>query len=275
MPIASFIKKTIDFFLKPFGLVIIRKQKNNVQSKHHTAKKRHSLPGAIQQAQEMGFKPGTVIDVGVASGTVALYDTFPDSKHFLIEPLREFEQKLTELKTKYQDLDYIIACASKKEENITINVHPDLDGSSIYLEDEPFSDVNGIPRQIKAITLNNIVKEKKLPGPYLVKIDVQGAELDVLKGAEKIFNETEYIILEVVLFNFFKGGPRIDEIIAYMKHNGFVVYDIVDPLTRPLDGACSQVDIAFVKENGLFRKHHYYATKEQREKQTAIMKSKL
>jgi hypothetical protein len=43
-----------------------------------------------------------------------------------------------------------------------------------------------------------------------------------------------------------------------MKERQFVVYDIFGWHTRLLDGALAQVDLAFVKENGQFRKHHRY-----------------
>jgi hypothetical protein len=53
----------------------------------------------------------------------------------------------------------------------------------------------------------------------------------------------------------------------HMKNRGFVAYDISGLQYRPLDNALSQVDIAFVKEDGLFRQRHFYATPEQREAQ--------
>ncbi len=101
----------------------------------------------------------------------------------------------------------------------------------------------------------------------MIKIDVQGAELDVLQGGINILNDIEYIILETVMFQVFSNGSKCYDIIKFMKEQGFVVYEIFDPIYRPLDGAMSQIDIAFVKERGQFRKYHFYATKEQREMQ--------
>ena len=48
-----------------------------------------------------------------------------------------------------------------------------------------------------------------------------------------------------------------------MKNLGFVVYDIFGEQFRPLDGALGQIDMAFVKERGIFRTDHAYATAEQ------------
>jgi hypothetical protein len=57
---------------------------------------------------------------------------------------------------------------------------------------------------------------------------------------------------------------------VFMKERGFVLYDMLGYSYRLLDGAMSQVDLVFVKENGMFRKNHSYATREQREAQNKM-----
>ena len=49
------------------------------------------------QLKDNGFNPYTIIDVGVAKGTPDLYDVFPDSFFYLIEPLKEFESDLIKI----------------------------------------------------------------------------------------------------------------------------------------------------------------------------------
>ena len=115
-----------------------------------------------------------------------------------------------------------------------------------------------------AITLDGLCRERDLQGPFLIKVDVQGAELDALEGATQILEHTEYIILEVSLFKFFINGPQFYDVIVFMKERGFVVYDMLGYNYRLLDGAMSQADLVFVKEKGMFRKYHFYATREQR-----------
>jgi hypothetical protein len=60
-----------------------------------------------------------------------------------------------------------------------------------------------------------------------------------------------------------------------MKQYSFVVYEIFDARTRPLDGALAQVDILFVREDGPLRKQHKYATEEQRSAQNKKIRSML
>ncbi len=58
-----------------------------------------------------------------------------------------------------------------------------------------------------------------------------------------------------------------------MKSRGFVAYDIWGLQCRPLDNGLSQADIVFVRDTGLFRKYHFYATARQREKQNRRFQS--
>ena len=107
------------------------------------------------------------------------------------------------------------------------------------------------------------IREDITKGPYLIKVDVQGAELDVLDGTLETLNKTELVILEVSMFQLMKDAPQFYDVVVYMKNRGFVAYDVFGESFRPLDGALGQIDIAFVKENGRFRREHSYATTEQ------------
>ena len=44
---------------------------------------------SLQRFKKLGFEPKTVIDIGVATGTPALYRNFPEAYYILIDPLRE------------------------------------------------------------------------------------------------------------------------------------------------------------------------------------------
>jgi len=229
---------------------------------------RSSLRGILQQARNVGLLPATVIDVGAAYGSFALecHIIFPDARYILIEPLGEYRAYLESVTEKIPNSEYVLAAATAESGEIVINVHPDLVGSSLYREDED-SDVNGVPRTVQAIELDSLLGAGRIKPPFLLKIDVQGVELDVLSGSEKILRGTEYLILEVSFFKFFEGGPRFHEVVSFMNSKGFVAYDIYGLAYRPLDKALSQVDISFVKKAGLFQEHHYYATPTQREEQ--------
>ncbi len=223
---------------------------------------RASMGGALRQLSALGFHPRTVIDVGVATKTEELYQAFKDADILLIEPLAEFEPFLCDICRSYK-AEYVLAAAGETPGSAVINVHPDKFGSSLLKEFEG-PGVDGVPREIPVVTIDQLCAARNLAGPYLIKVDVQGAELQVLAGATHTLPQTEVVILEVTLFGTMIGGPQLSDTVACMKQYGFVVYDIFAFKYRPLDDALSQVDIVFVQEGGRFRRSHAYATPEQR-----------
>lgn len=230
--------------------------------------------GALRQLARMGVTPATVVDVGAAHGTPALYETFPAARHLLVEPLAEFEAPLRALAAGLSDARVVMAAAGPCPGRIVLNVHPDLVGSSAYREDED-SDVNGTAREVPQVTVDELVASSRSAGPYLLKVDAQGYELDVLRGAVQVLPATEAVLLEVSLFRFFQGGPDFAEVVAFMRDLGLVAYDVLDLKYRPLDGAQSQVDIVFVPEASPLRRHHAYATPRQREEWTARVRASM
>lgn len=238
---------------------------------------RNSLQGILGQVHRVGFTPGTVIDVGAAFGifTKECHKMFPDAHYVLIEPIEEYLPVLSKVVDSLPQAMNVIAVVAAEDGRIFLNVHHDLVGSSLYREVEEGTDIDGVRREVRAITLDRLVGEQNAPPPFLIKIDVQGAELDVLAGAQETLAGTEYVLLEVSLFNFFHQGPAYYDVVTYMKSKGFVPYDMYGMQYRPLDGALSQIDMAFVKEDGQFRTSHHYATPDQRAKQNREFKSYL
>jgi FkbM family methyltransferase len=238
-------------------------------------KRRDRLSGVLQQLRALGFAPATVFDIGAAYGDFArqCHGVFPDSRFVLVEPLAEYGPALETALQSLPGALLVRAAAAAAAGEITLNVHGDLVGSSLYLEQED-SSVNGVPRSVPAVTLDGLRQERGLVPPYLIKIDVQGAELDVLAGAADTLRETDLVILEVSFFEFFRGGPQFHEVVAHMQARGFVAYDFFGFQYRPLDGALSQADVAFVRETGRFREHHFYATREQRERQDQSLRER-
>lgn len=207
---------------------------------------------------KLGFNPHTVIDVGVEKGSPELYDAFPNSYFLLIEPLKEFELKMKSILTEVRGT-YLVAAAGAQSKQVTFNVHKNhLAGSSLYKETMG-PEEDGYEITVPMIRIDDIIKEREIIGPYLLKVDVQGAELDVLEGFQEGLRETEVVVLEVSMFQFLKGAPQFHEVIFFMKNHGFVAYDIILLSNRPLDDALGQIDVVFVKENGQFRQDHSWA----------------
>lgn len=106
-------------------------------------------------------------------------------------------------------------------------------------------------------TVDGILRELgPLFTPDLVKVDVQGYELEVLLGGEGLFGVTEVFILETTLL---VGDepvwPPTRRVIEFMGQKGYEIYDLTSFLRKPSDGSLGQLDFAFVKARGNFRKN--------------------
>ena len=92
--------------------------------------------------------------------------------------------------------------------------HPD--SHTIFTE-------NNIKQKI-GMKLETIVEIKNIPLPDLIKIDVQGAELDILKGSMKIINNAKFLIVELQHTEYNKGAPLCDQTRDFLIENGWEVY---------------------------------------------------
>lgn len=214
-----------------------------------------TMQDALEHLRRVGFRPNTIIDVGVAFGTPELYSVFPEPTYLLVEPIAEFEPALKTLLAKQIHGSYVIAAAGAKPGTVSLTVRGA--GSSHYREvDRSDSDVQ--IREVLMTTLDELCKQRALSGPYLVKIDVQGGELEVLAGAQAILPETDAAVVEVSLLQLLEGIPNFTRVVQQMNDYGFVTYDLFGGHARPADGALAQIDVVFVKTTGRFRQFQGY-----------------
>ncbi len=89
--------------------------------------------------------------------------------------------------------------------------------------------------------------------PDLLKLDVQGYELHVLKGGTASLPRVDAILAEVNLLDIHQGVPLLDELVGWLAGHGFVAYDICGMTRRPLDGALWQIDMLFVPRDSVLR----------------------
>jgi len=201
----------------------------------------------FEHVKSLDFYPDTVIDVGAASGTMSLHEAFPKAKFILVEPLEEFLPHLKRLEKKY-NCHIFNQTVGAADGTVTINVSPDLYGSGIAAPGEVLEG-NGRPTKIS--TLDSLVDRVGAIQSTLLKLDTQGYEIQALNGFKRNIQFCEVIIVEVTIF--IECETDFYSVTKYMKDHGFVVYDVLDGLLRPLDNSLGQIDLVFVKEHGIFR----------------------
>jgi FkbM family methyltransferase len=223
---------------------------------------RRTLGEVLAHARSLGLDPGTVVDVGVGWGTPDLYAGFPGARHLLVEPLAEYEPALKQVAERHR-AEYVLAAAGAERGELEIAVHRVPTLSSAMGNRSGDAAGSAEPRTVPMVRLDELVAERCLPGPYVIKVDVEGAELQVIEGAAGLLDQAELVLLEVSLFPFWPGAPVLADVVDQMRERGFAVYDLYGGHLRPLDGALAQLDVAFVRADGRFRQAAQYATPEQ------------
>ena len=174
-------------------------------------------------------RPGTVFDVGVGRGTEELYRAFPKARMLLIEPLTEYREALERISGNY-DCRIIDKAVGSRCGPAEIAVdRGDPHKSSFGRRTLPVA--SGRPltaRAVEMTTLDQILRENPdLEPPFLLKIDTEGHELEVVEGAEELLQRTEVVIAEVSVAERFEGGYRFEEFVAAMGARGFRVFDFL------------------------------------------------
>ena len=179
----------------------------------------------FKHLKSLGFDVKTVVDVGIAFGTSPIYDAFPRAKYFLVEPVAECRPMLEQLKQRL-DAEYFLVAAGAENGEITFNVHDDISGSSIFAQVEGKA-LDGEARKTPMRRLDSLLPEK-LEHPVFLKVDTQGAEIEVLKGLGARINEIDLMILETTMMPMRHGIPQFADIVRFCDEVGFAVYDVLE-----------------------------------------------
>lgn len=205
----------------------------------------------FRHIKKLGFDPEICIDVGAGDGTGVIYEAFPKALHIAFEPLPDFHARLAKRLSKFNHEIHHCALMESEGTHDILRTEHNLYGSSMMHKREP-GDERLI--QVPVKRLDDVMKGREISGRMLLKTDCQGADLLVVKGGEKTLQDCDIVILELSFFRFW-GDHQSDffEVVSYMHGRGFVVYDLLDGLFRPSDGALGQIDVAFAKERGFLR----------------------
>jgi FkbM family methyltransferase len=214
---------------------------------------------SIRNLKKNGLNASKIIDIGAYKGewTEDVLKIYPDASYLLLEanPEREKDLQAFVQRKKSSKIDFELALLDKNAG--TEKVFHVMDTASSALEE--FSEQDSKQIIIPTRTLNEIADRKGFHQVSLMKLDVQGYELEVLKGGDKILPYTEAVLLEVSLLDIHKNVPLLRDVVNFMYDYGFVAYDICSvSARRPLDRALWQTDLLFVKENSRFRQNKNY-----------------
>jgi hypothetical protein len=109
----------------------------------------------------------------------------------------------------------------------------------------PQTDPEGAAQyQVPVTTLDVLAQQFGMPD--FVKLDVEGFELEALRGATTLFGKTDLFVIEVALYRFMER-PIFHEVVAFMAEREYFVYVVAGFIRRPYDGAVGLMDFGFAR----------------------------
>jgi len=202
-----------------------------------------SWHAALERIHDMGLQVATVIDVGASDGrwSQQMQRWFPDASYLLIEAQATHERRLRAYKEREKNVDYVLAAAADARGQVFFNASDSAGGLASH------ENADGCTQLVHATTVDHEIQTRRLPAPFLIKLDTHGFEVPILRGAERTLANTVAICVETYNFVLCEGCLRFPETCAFLQNEGFLPIGLVSPLFRHTDGILWQMDLIFAR----------------------------
>ena len=213
---------------------------------------RQIMSGQFKWLQEMGIH--TILDVGANVGkfSVKLNKIINDAMIYAFEPLGDCYELLLNSTKHFKKIKCYNVGLGKESKDAVI-FHNEFSPSSSLLEMNnlhkdafPYTKLSTQER-IKICSLDEMIDKINWEKKVLLKIDVQGYELEVLEGAEVSLDYVDIIIIETSFSELYKGQPLFDSIYEFLTANHFYYEGNLDQFKDPRTGKILQADSIFLK----------------------------
>ncbi len=198
------------------------------------------------------FVPSIFYDIGandpyaVEGQQTVFKPLMPDTRFYLFEAMEKHQKALAR-----SGEPYAVVLLGENESTersfYQSGAYAPGTGDSYYRERTKFYDDSSIITT-KRVTrrLDDVVRDLKWPMPDFIKLDTQGSEIDILRGAPSCLAHARGLQIECNILEYNEGAPLIAEVISFVNAAGFRLYDIVqfhfDPNKQLL-----QADLLFVR----------------------------
>jgi FkbM family methyltransferase len=173
--------------------------------------------------------PETIIDIGSNKGqfVMLIEQLFPNKVIHSFEPLDEPLKKQKKFFSYKKNIFFYNFALGSQTGTREFFVTKRMDCSSFLRVDTKKieNDIFKIDekKNIQIKTLDEIIMNQNINKPILIKIDVQGFELEVLKGALELLKKVDYLLIEVSDNTIYEEQPLSIEIITFLESKNFKI----------------------------------------------------
>ena len=217
---------------------------------------RHGVAAAVEHdSVPFGREFRTVVDVGAGRGQFALVARrrFPQAGLVCVEPLASSRSRLERAVGLRGGVDVHPVAASATDGEAEFVVSAAADSSSLLpatrLQTETFPGTGEAARiTVRTARLDSLLDVPQLAGPVLLKIDVQGSELDVLRGAPGLLEAVDEVLVECSFAELYRGQALAGDVEGHLHARGFSLVAVCSPVTDR-GGVVLQADLLFARRH--------------------------
>jgi FkbM family methyltransferase len=196
----------------------------------------------------------TVVDVGgyIGSFSYAIHTLLPKARIYSFEPIQNNYDQLMENMENIPSFYAFNTALGDQRGEVDFFMNEFSPSSSMLPMERLLKDnypyaANSTKVKVKIAKLDDFLVEINLVSPVILKIDVQGYEEAVLRGATETLKRTDVIILEVSYQPLYLRQGTFNEIYKLLIENGFEFKGCFAPMLSKLDGSILQSDAVFSK----------------------------
>ena len=165
----------------------------------------------------------------------------------MVEAQAQKKADLAKVKEDLPGTDYAIALLGQEERAAVpfylMRTPYGSTGTSVYEEQTYFDREK---KNLPMTTLDRLIQDRKVGPCIFIKLDIQGAELDVPDSAPQVLADAEFDFMEVVVLEYKKGAPLFSETVERTARKGFVVFDLLKQ-HRLAGKILFQIDVLFIR----------------------------
>jgi FkbM family methyltransferase len=195
-----------------------------------------------------------VVDIGANKGqfSLMLLGVSPKIEVIAFEPLPKAAKIFTNLFRGYQRVSILQYAIGSENGTSAIHVANRSDSSSLLAitknQTEHFPGTDEVDSfLVETRTLDSIIDSHSIMRKSLLKIDVQGFEMEVLLGSEKLLSSFQYVYVECSFVELYEGQALANQIVSWLTERGFVLRGIYNA-SSDNDGMIIQGDFLFYRE---------------------------
>lgn len=203
-------------------------------------------------------KVKNILDAGASNGRISrrLLKKFPNANAYAFEPNPLYAEGLKEYADADKRFHPQFVALSDQSGTAELNITESAGNTSLLTPSDRLREIDPgavikNKLEVELVTIDEWARANGDLTIELMKFDIQGVELQALKGATRTLKESTLLIYIEIWFNCpYSGGANYSEIDIFLREHGFMLYDIYGPKYSP-KGVLTWANAIFVHEEKL------------------------